>query len=99
MIELLVFGLLILILPLMLLGLLLKLVLFAVSLPFRVIGLAFKLVFGIFGLVFKVLFSAAGLVGALVACFVVVMMLPLLPLLLVGAGLWLMTRPLRPCPV
>jgi hypothetical protein len=81
-------------LPLLLIGLVLRLVL----LPLKIVGFAlrlvFKLVFGVFGLVFGVF----GLVLALLAVGGFVLLLPLLPVLFVAAGIWLVARAFRPRP-
>ena len=76
--------------------LLLKLAIFLVLLPFKVLGLLLKVVFGLVGVVGSVLMAAVGLlVGALVVAFPAII-LPLLPLLLVGAVVWLAVRGSRP---
>jgi hypothetical protein len=83
MIELLLFGFCVLLLPIVVVAAALKLAAFALFLPFRVLGLALRLATGVVGLVFKILFGALGVVGVVLFA----LMLPLLPLLLLGAGL------------
>jgi hypothetical protein len=81
---------------------LLKVVLGLIFLPFRLLGLVFRIVFGVtfgvVGLVFRLLFSAAGLVLALLVVVGVALLVPLLPVLLIGVGLWLLLRPTAPRP-
>jgi len=76
--------------------LLIKLALGLVLLPFRLIGLVFKVVFGVVfgvvGLVFRLLFSGVGLVLALLFAVTLAVLVPLLPVLLIGGGLWLLIR-------
>lgn len=76
------------ILPLMLL----KLVLGLILLPFKLLGLVFRVVFGILGLVFGLLFSGVGLVLALLVAVGVALLVPLLPIVLIGVGIWLLVR-------
>ena len=75
---------------------LLKLVLGLLFLPFKLVGLVFRVVFGVtfglLGLVFRVLFSGVGLVLALLVAVGVALLVPLLPILLIGVGLWLLLR-------
>jgi hypothetical protein len=76
--------------------LLLKLVLGLIFLPFKLLGLVFRVVFGvtfgILGLVFKVLFSGVGLVLALLFVAAVAVLVPLIPILMIGGGLWVLFR-------
>ena len=82
------------ILPLMLL----KLVLGLILLPFKLLGLVFRVVFGILGLVFGLLFSGVGLVLALLVAVGVALLVPLLPIVLIGVGIWLLVRSSTPRP-
>jgi hypothetical protein len=70
--------------PLALLALLAKLLIGLVLLPFKLAGAILK---GVAGLV--------GGIAALLGVVLVLVMLPLLPLFLVGAGVWLLVRPRR----
>jgi hypothetical protein len=80
------------ILPLMLI----KLVLGLIFLPFKLLGFVFRVVFGVtfgvVGLVFQLLFSGVGLVLALLVLVGLALLVPLIPILLIGAGLWLLVR-------
>lgn len=64
-------------------------------LPFKLLGVAVKLLLGLFGLVFKLVFGAFGLVLGLLAVVVALVFAPLLPLLLLLGGLWLLARLIR----
>jgi hypothetical protein len=83
-------------LPLLLLRLAFKLVFALVFLPFKLLGLVLKIAFGVVGLVFRVLFSGVGLVFGLLAAVFFLVMIPLLPFVLLGLGLWLLLREARP---
>ncbi len=80
--------------------LLLRLVLGLIFLPFKLLGVVLRVVFGVtfglVGLVFRVLFSGVGLLLALFVLVGVVLLVPLLPFLLVGVGLWLLLRSSTP---
>jgi len=75
---------------------LIKLVLGLIFLPFKLLGLVFRVVFGVtfgvLGLVFRVLFSGVGLVLALLVAVGVALLVPMIPIILVGVGLWLLVR-------
>jgi len=79
---------------------LIKLVLGLIFLPFKILGVVFRVVFGLtfglVGLVFRILFSGVGLLLALFVVVGVALMVPLLPFLLVGVGLWLLLRSSTP---
>ncbi len=81
---------------------LIKLVLGLIFLPFKILGAIFRVVFGLtfglVGLVFRILFSGVGLLMALFVAVGVALMVPLLPFLLVGVGLWLLMRSPTPRP-
>ena len=81
---------------------LLKLVLGLIFLPFKLLGVIFRVVFGLtfglVGLVFRILFSGVGLLLGLLLAVGVALMVPLLPFLLVGVGLWLLLRSSAPRP-
>ena len=77
--------------PILLLGVMLRLVFAIAFLPLRLAGLALKLTFGLaFGVVGLVL----GLVALVVGCVVMgaVLLIPLLPVLLLAAFVWLVYR-------
>ena len=76
--------------------LLLKLVVFLVLLPFKLIGLALKIVFGVVSVIGSVLMAVAGAVFGVVALAFFVLLLPLLPLVLIGGLVWLLVRASRP---
>jgi hypothetical protein len=71
----------------------LKLALFLVLLPFRIVGLGLKLGFTAVGLLFRAVFLVA-------ACAVLILLglIPLVPLLLIGAALYYIVKALRPRP-
>jgi len=75
---------------------LIKLVLGLIFLPFKLLGLVFRVVFGVtfglVGLVFRLLFSGVGLVLALLVAVGVALLVPLIPIVLIGVGLWLLVR-------
>jgi len=95
--SLLVLGLVV--LPLLVIGTLLKLLLWLVLLPFRAVGALVGAAGAVLAGVGKVLLFLLGLVGAALALTFGVVLLPLLPLLLVGGLIWLLARLLRPRPV
>ena len=74
-------------LPLLLIGLVLRLV----FLPLKIVAFALRLVF-------TVLFSVFGLAFGLLAVAAFVVALPLLPVLFIAAGIWLVVRAFRPRP-
>jgi hypothetical protein len=78
--------------------LLVKLVLFVVLLPFKILGLVFKVIFGVIGVVGSVLMAVVGAFFGLVALAFSLLLIPLLPLLLIGGLLWLIARGSRPQP-
>lgn len=83
-------------LPLLLLRIAFKLVFGLVFLPFQILGLLLRIVLGVAGLGVRVLFSGLGLVLGLLAAVLVVVVVPLLPFVLLGLGLWLAFRHSRP---
>lgn len=85
------FGLLI-VLPLMIVGLVLKVGIAILLLPFKLLGGAVRLVLGLASLFFHFLFGVAGFVGFVVACLAFVLFLPALPFLLVGVIVWMACR-------
>ena len=77
---------------------LLKVLFALVFLPFKILSAVLRLGLGIVGGVFKVGFGLLGLFVGLAATLFVVVLLPLLPLLLVGGFVWLVARAMRPRP-
>lgn len=75
--------------------LLLKLVVFVVLLPFKLVGLVLKVAFGIVGIVGSVLMAVAGAVFGVIAVAFMALLIPLLPLALIGGGIWLLVRASR----
>jgi hypothetical protein len=75
--------------------LLLKLALGLVLLPFKILGAVFQVVFGLLGAVFRVLFSGVGILLGLLAAVLFFVLLPLLPLFLLGLGIWVLVRTVR----
>ena len=75
---------------------LIKLVLGLIFLPFKLLGVVFRVVFGVTfgvaGLVFRLLFSGVGLILALLVAVGVALLVPLVPFVLIGVGLWLLVR-------
>ena len=83
-------------LPLLLIGLVFKLVILAVLLPLRILGGLAGLAIGLFVVLAKVgLFLLAGLVG-LAVFGGGLLILPLLPLLAIGLAIWVVIRLMRP---
>ena len=78
--------------------LLLKLVFGLVFLPFKLVGLVFRVVFGALGGLVRVGFGLVGVIGGLLAMAFFLVLLPLMPLLLVGGFVWLVARLARPRP-
>jgi hypothetical protein len=75
-----------------------KLAVTLLILPFKILGFVLRLVFGIVGAVVGLLFSGLGLGLAVLAVVAVAILAPLLPILLVGMGIWLVVRAARPRP-
>jgi hypothetical protein len=69
--------------------LVIKLVLGLVLLPFKILG-------GVFKGIGKLAFGVFGLLAGLLAVFVLLIALPLVPVVLVGGVVWLVTRRSRP---
>jgi len=83
-------------LPLLILRLAFKIVFGLVFLPFHILGFLLKIAFGVAGLGFRVLFSGVGLLFGLLAALAFVVLIPLLPLAILGFGIWLLVRESRP---
>lgn len=82
-------------LPLMLIGGILKIGFFALTLPFRIVGALLGAVGALLGTVFGGLFSIAGLLIGVVGIVAAMLMLPLLPLFALFALIWFFTRSRR----
>ena len=80
----------------------LKVLLTLVLLPFKIVGGivkgAFGLVFGLLGGLFGLFAGGVGLLGGLLVLFLVLVVLPLAPLLLLGALVWVALRAISPSP-
>ena len=75
---------------------LLKLFVWLVLLPFKLVGLVLKLAFGIVGVVGSVIVAVLGAVFGVVAVALMALLIPLLPLVLIGGVVWLLVRASRP---
>jgi hypothetical protein len=82
--------------PLVLVAVVVKTALVLLFLPFKILGFVLKLVTGILGAVFGLVFSGLGLGLAVLAFVAFAVVIPLLPLELLGAGIWLLVRAARP---
>ena len=78
------------VLALFIVGAILRLVFFVLFLPFRLLGALFGLGFGMVGLLLRGLILSGGIVFLLLLG-----LLPILPFLLIGAGLYLVLRGAR----
>jgi hypothetical protein len=79
-------------LPLLLVRLVIGVAFSLLMLPFKLLGLVLRITFGVVGVVFKILFSGLGLVFGLLAAVFVLVLVPLLPFVLIGLGVWLVVR-------
>lgn len=84
------------VLPILLLSLVFRVALGVLLLPFHLLGAVVKVFFGLAGGLFRLLFGAAGLLTVAVAALFFLVFLPLLPFLVIGAGIWLVARAVRP---
>ncbi len=82
-------------LPFLILRLALGVVFALITLPFKLLGVIFKVVFGILGGVFRLLFSGMGLIAGLFAWIVFLVLIPFLPFVLLGLGVWIVLREAR----
>jgi hypothetical protein len=80
-----------LLIPLMIVGLALRLLFGIVLLPFKLAGLAIKLTFGLVAGVVALVVGLAVVVAAVLAVGAV-LLIPLIPVLLAAGGLWLIWR-------
>jgi len=78
--------------------LILKVVLGLIWLPFKLLGFVLRLVFGLVFGVIGLVFSAAGVVLALLLAVGLALVVPLLPVLAIGFGIWLLVRAASPKP-
>jgi hypothetical protein len=78
--------------PLLLLKVFLGLLVWVVVLPFRLAGGVLKLVGGAAALGLKLLFGLLGLAALVLGGFVFVILLPLLPVLLLGGAIFLIVK-------
>ena len=64
--------------------------------PAAIVGLLLRIAFGVVGLVFRVVFSVIGVLLGVLAFVLFLVVLPLLPLAIVGFVVWLIVRETRP---
>ena len=81
--------------PVILVVITVKLAMTLLFLPFKILGFLFRMVFGVVGAVFGLIFSGLGLGLAVLSMVAVAILAPLLPILLVGLGIWLVVRATR----
>jgi len=93
------------VMPFVLLAVALKVLFALVLLPLKIVGVVFKGLLGLVGLVvglasglFGLLAGGIGLVVGLLFLFLVLVMLPLAPLLLLGGLVWLALKAFSPGP-
>jgi len=86
-------------LPLLILKALIGLAVGLVTLPFKILGGLLKAVFGVVGLLFKAVFGVVGVLGGLLCGLLLLVFIPLLPFLFIGAVIWGLARLTRPRPV
>lgn len=84
-------------LPLMIVGLVLRLIFGIVLLPIRLAGFAIKVTFGLVAAAVGLVLGLIGLAVGLVAVGAV-LLIPLLPFLALACGAWLLWRLARPKP-
>jgi hypothetical protein len=94
--EALIALLLIAVVPLVILGVAFKVLFALVLLPFKILGGLFKGVLGLLGGLFGLVVGGVGLGFGLIVLLVVFVLLPLAPLLLLGAIVWLALTALSP---
>lgn len=81
--------------PLLALKLLFGLAVGLVLLPFKLLGAVFRVVFGVVALVGKLLFTGAGVLLGVLGLLLALVLVPLLPLLMLGLVFWGVTRLFR----
>jgi hypothetical protein len=82
--------------PFVLLAVAFKVLFALVLLPFKIVGGLFKAVFGLIGGLFGLAAGGIGLLFGLVVMIGVLVVLPLAPLLLLGAVVWLALKAASP---
>ena len=82
--------------PLLILGVALKVLFALILLPFKIVGGLLKGLVGLVGGLFAVAAGGIGLVFGLLALLVVFVLLPRAPLLLLGAIVWLALKAFSP---
>ena len=80
------------ILPLLAVGLVLRLVFGLIVLPFKVVGAVAGTAVGIAGGVAKLGFGLLAMLAGVLAVLGVVLLIPLIPLVLIGGLIWLVAR-------
>ena len=85
-------------LPLIVVGTVLKLGLALLLLPFRILGLVLHIVFAVVAGVFKAVFGVIGGLAFLVMGILFLVALPLFPLLLLVAFVWAIAKAFSPAP-
>ena len=85
-------------LPLVFVLVLVKVALALLFLPFKILGFVLRAVTGVLGAVFGLVFSGLGLGLGVLAFLAFAVLIPLLPVVLLGVGIWLVVRALRPRP-
>lgn len=84
------------VLPLLILKTLIGVAVGLLTLPFKILGGLFKVLFGVVGAVLGAVMSVIGAVGGLLFGLLFLVLLPLLPLLFVGAVVWAIVQLARP---
>jgi hypothetical protein len=80
------------VLPLLVLGVVLRVAVALLILPIKLVGVVFKVVFGALGALIGVLFSGFGILLAVGLGLLLFVALPLLPLLILGGLVWLAVK-------
>lgn len=82
-------------LPLMLIGTVLKVLFLVLTIPFRIVGAAIGAIGGLFGAIFGGVFSLIGLVFGALALAGGLLLLPIIPVIALFGLIWLFTRSSR----
>jgi hypothetical protein len=82
--------------PLMLVGVVVKLAVFAVLLPFRILGALLRATGALVGGLAGLATAAVTVVVVGIALFVGLVLIPLLPFVLLGGFVWILLRAFRP---
>jgi len=83
-------------LPLMLLGALLKIVFVVVTLPFRLIGVVFGAAAAVLGFLAQGFVTILSIVAGAGLLVIGLLIIPLLPFLIIGGMIWLLSKLLSP---